>query len=298
MQQITIIDRFTQEKEIEKIYGQSFLFFLYADNIFSKIVRAIFSKIPFFSRFYGNLQQSKRSKKKILPFIKKYNVNTLEFYDKVESFNSFNDFFIRKLKPDVRPLSSNPQIAVLPVDGRYMVFQNIQTVDGFYVKGEKFSLEEFLQDKILAEKYREGSMMIGRLAPVDYHRFHFPVDCIPQKPKLINGYLYSVNPIALKTNINIFSQNKRMLTVLDTKNFGEILYIEVGASNVGTIIQTFFAETEYKKGDEKGYFSFGGSSVVLLFEKDKIRFDEDLIKNSENKIETKTTYGGSLGRIL
>ncbi len=121
---------------------------------------------------------------------------------------------------------------------------------------------------------------------------------MPEEPQEIPGPLYSVNPIALKTDINILSRNKRMITPLHTKNFGAVLYIEVGATNVGSIHQTFIHGEPYAKGDEKGYFSFGGSCIILLFEPYHIQLDQDLIDASCRKSEILGRFGQSLGRAL
>lgn len=295
MTDILIIDRQIGKETVEKVFGEKALSFLYNDSILSKIVLFFVSKNIFFSKFYGFLQRRKYSKKKIGPFVKEYEINTEELEKKIEEFSSFNDFFIRKLKDEIRPIVAGENVAALPADGRYMVFQNINLSDGFYVKGVSFDMATFLQDTTLAERYASGSMVIARLCPTDYHRFHFPFDSIPSESILINGYLYSVNPIAVRKNINIFSQNKRMKTRLKSKNFGEVLCIEVGATNVGSIHQSFLPGNFYKKGAEKGYFSFGGSTIILLFEENKIRFAEDLLLNSKKKIETKANFGGILG---
>jgi len=164
------------------------------------------------------------------------------------------------------------------------------------VKGKRFSLKSLLQDDELAERYAEGAMAMARLCPVDYHRFHFPCECVPGKPRLINGLLYSVNPIALKRNIEYLSQNKRMITELETENFGKILYMEVGATYVGSIHQTYTPGKACAKGEEKGYFAFGGSCLLVLFEPNKIAFDQDLIDFSAKRMEVRGLLGQSLGR--
>ena len=138
-------------------------------------------------------------------------------------------------------------------------------------------------------------MAIARLCPSDYHRFHFPCDGIPAKPRLINGLLYSVNPIALKKNVSILSENKRMITEIETDHFGTVLYIEIGATSVGSIRQTYTPDLKVKKGDEKGYFEFGGSCIALLFEKGRVTFDADLTANTQKGIETKANFGETLG---
>jgi len=302
MKDIYYIERMTKNKTKEKVYGRFFLEALYGNYFFSKFCSKWFlpllAKIPFFSYLYAAIQKSRFSRFKIKPFINSYEIETSDFLHPVDSFLSFNDFFIRKLKPSARPLAEGNEIAILPADGRYLFFQNIEKSDGFIVKGYKFSLETLLRDKELAQKYHSGSMVIARLCPVDYHRFHFPCDGYPGKAELINGPLYSVNPIALKQNIHILSENKRMITPLETQHFGKLLFIEVGATYVGSIHQTYSLDRLYKKGEEKGFFSFGGSCIILLFEPNHIQFDSDLLEASQKKIEIQAFYGQSMGKSL
>jgi phosphatidylserine decarboxylase len=302
MKEIVFLDRETKKITQEKVYGEACLQALYGDSFFSKILEKtmlpLLSKYPFASKLYGALQKSSFSKKKVKPFIKDFEMDSSEFLDSVDSFGSFNEFFIRKLKPGARKIVTGRDVAILPADARYLVYPNIEKSEGFLVKGKKFTLENFLQSKELAAKYAQGSMLIARLCPTDYHRFHFPFNCMPSSSELINGYLYSVNPIALRKRIEIFSENKRELTTLRTQQFGEVIFVEVGATNVGSIHQTFTPEEPYAKGDEKGYFSFGGSSLVLLFEPGKIQFDQDLVDASAERIEVRGLMGQSLGRAL
>ncbi len=302
MPEIYYIDRESKKEEKEEVYGKFFIELLYGDHWFSKVFAFLFLKpiahLSFFSRLYGTFQKSRFSRCKIEPFIRKFGVDEREFLEPVDSFSSFNDFFIRKLRSSARPVVPGNDIAILPADARYLVYSNIQTSDGFLVKGHKFSLEELLQSSSLAHKYAQGSLVIARLCPVDYHRFHFPCNGIPEEAKEIAGPLYSVNPTALKGNIKILSQNKRMITPFHTKHFGTVLYIEIGATYVGTIHQTFVPHEHYAKGDEKGYFSFGGSSLILLFEPFRIQLDQDLLDASHRRIEVRGKYGQSLGRAL
>ena len=302
MTDIYYIDRQSKKKEKEKVYGRAFIEALYGNGVISKIFSFFFlplvAKVPLFSRLYGLFQSSKWSKPKVSKFINAFAVDPKEFLESPTSYGSFNDFFIRKLHPEARPICQENTVAVMPADARYLFYPHIEKSDGFLIKGEKFSLSELLQDGGLAETYRCGAMVIARLCPTDYHRFHFPCSCVPDKPKLINGPLYSVNPLALKKNIHILCQNKRMLTKLHTKNFGTILYIEVGATYVGSIHQSFIPHESYAKGEEKGYFSFGGSSLNLLFEPNKICFDQDLLDISAKKIEVRALLGQSMGSCL
>lgn len=292
--EINYIERTTGKRCVEKVYGHRVLSLLYGDGfwrgVFSKLVLPILAKFPFFSTFYGYLQKRAASRKKIEPFIQTYGVDSSQFLD--SNFNSFNDFFIRKLKPEARPINEDPNVLTMPADGRYLVFP---AFGQFVIKGKEFSLAEFLQNQAGANRYIEGSMAIVRLCPSDYHRFHFPCDGVPSEATLINGPLYSVNPLALRKRLSILSENKRVITEIETEAFGTILYVEIGATAVGTIRQTFTPNQKVKKGEEKGYFEFGGSCIVLLFEKGRIEFDSDLIQNTKNGLETRANFGDSLG---
>lgn len=301
-EKITVLDRITKNLFTEKVYGESWLKALYgkggASFLFGKLLLPIMAGTPLFSKLYGWMQKRRSSKKKIVPFIRDFALDTSEFLDSVEHFQSFNDFFIRKLKKEARPIALGRDVAILPADGRYLVYPDIARADGFLVKGKKFSLVELLQEEKLAQMYAEGAMVLARLCPVDYHRFHFPMNCLPSIPSKITGDLYSVNPLALRKRIEIFSENKREITFLQTKNFGQVLFLEIGATCVGTIHHTFMPNEPYAKGDEKGYFSFGGSSLILLFEPGRIQFDQDLVEASQDKIEVRGLMGQTLGRSL
>lgn len=301
MKNIIYIDRQTGRQEIEKVYGWKSLQILYGGNFFSRILSSallpLVSRFPFFSAVYGTFQKSPRSVKKIVPFIKEFGVNTDEFLEPISSFRSFNDFFIRRLKPEARPLDMDPEVVVIPADGRYYFYQEIDEFFEFNVKGERFSLLSLLGDPELAEYYVGGSMLIARLCPHDYHRFHFPCDCLPGESRLINGWLYSVNPIALRKNIAILSQNKRRVCELQTERFGKVAYIEIGATCVGTICETYIPNTYQRKGAEKGYFEFGASSLILLFAKGAVKFDEELLAATKKGLEVRCLLGQRMGRL-
>jgi len=293
--EILYIDRKSGKKCLEKVYGQKALSLLYGDSFLSKCLSPILvqfiSKFPLISILYGFFQKTKSSAKKVAPFIKEYEIDSSEFVEK--KFSSFNDFFIRKLKGETRPIDCDPETFVMPADGRYLVYPKF---NDFVVKGKEFSIRQFLDSSELASRYADGSMAIIRLCPIDYHRFHFPCDGRASKARLINGFLYSVNPIALAKRISILSENKRMITEIQTERSGTVLYIEIGATSVGSIHQTYTPESNISKGQEKGYFEFGGSCIVLLFEKNRIAFDNDLITNTQNGLETRANFGQSLAR--
>jgi phosphatidylserine decarboxylase len=290
---LKILNRQTGRLEEERVFGEKAIRLLYGGGIFGSFLAFLSARLPFVSAFYGGLQKRPGSKKKVLPFIDQFQVNAKEFLTPAEQFGSFNDFFIRKLNPLSRPIAATG--AICPVDGRYRIYPNLLEVDGFWVKGKKFSLETFLEDAHLAKAYAGGTLILARLAPPDYHRFHFPVDGIAGESRLINGTLYSVNPIALKRDITILTQNKRKLTRIESPLFGEVLMIEVGATNVGSIHETYTPNSSVIKGEEKGYFSFGASLVALLFKPDRLQLEADLLKASLSEIEIYCKMGEPLG---
>ncbi len=297
MDPITYINRQTGQIEQEKVFGAKALGFLYGNSYLSRFfgpaLLQMLAKTPLISASYGWMQQQSWTKQNIRPFIQAFQVDPSEFLENIDHFQSFNDFFIRKLKPKARPIAPGSTTAIMPADGRYLFYPNIEEADGFVVKGEKFNLATLLENERLASHYQHGTMVIARLCPSDYHRFHFPVDCIPGESKLINGWLFSVNPVAIKRDVNIFTQNKRTLCELDTRMFGKVLFMEIGATNVGSIHQTYTPYQFYPKGSEKGYFSFGASSLILLFEPGAIILDSDLIQHPH--VEMRCLMGQSLG---
>lgn len=294
---IEYIDRVTRERCQEQVFGEGAIRFLYGNSFWSKLLGRPLAegvaRLPFISSTYAFFQKLGTSRHKILPFIEKYGVDPAEFADSVDSFQSFNDFFIRKLTKEARPLAPGANVAVMPADARYLFYQDIDAADGFIVKGQKFSLGDLFQDAKLAEEYQGGTMILARLCPSDYHRFHFPCACVPGETHLLNGLLYSVNPVALKRNVEIFTQNRRTLCLLETGRFGKVVYMEVGATNVGAIHETYTPFHSVPKGAEKGYFSFGGSALVLLFKRGTIKLDEDLTRDPHTEI--RCLLGQSLG---
>jgi phosphatidylserine decarboxylase len=292
MGNIIYIDRENGQQKIEDVPGGGMLKWLYNTST-GKVALNVLFKRKMVSALGGWFMDSKISAGRVHEFViqNKINLNEYQISD-VKQFHTFNQFFYRKLKPDARPLGEN---IVSPADGKVLAFQSLKDVSSFFVKGTEFTVFDFLQDKKLATKYKEGSMLIVRLAPADYHRFHFPADGNISESKQINGYYYSVSPLALKKSFEIFCQNLREYSILSTSNHGDIFISEVGATMVGGITQTYNSNSKIKKGDEKGYFSFGGSTLVLLFEKDKITFDQDLIQNTKNGFETAIKMGEQIG---
>ena len=294
---IRFFNRYKQTVETEQVYGGSWLRWTYQTSL-GRLSLALLVKRAIVSRYYGWKMSQSSSANRVLPFIVDYDLNVDEFAKKPLTFKSFNDFFYRALKPAARPIASGDKVAVLPADGRHLAFQNVDAAGGFYAKGQKFSLDAFFGDKALAEEFAGGSLLISRLCPVDYHRFHFPVGGQPGEPRLINGALYSVSPIALRLNLAYLWENKRMITLMESPVFGRVAVCEIGATMVGSIFQTFTPGRVAVKGDEKGLFKFGGSCVVTIFQAGRIKLDEDLVSHSAEGLEVYARMGDRLGEAL
>lgn len=235
--------------------------------------------------------QNAKSRSKIGPFITRYHVDPSEFNKNVEAYSSFNDFFIRRLKSDARPIDPDKLGVVFPADGRHLGFQNLSEAAGVFVKGQEFDIDLLLMDAELANRYRNGTLILSRLSPVDYHRFHFPIGGVPAAVKVVKGFLFSVNPIALRRNLGYLWSNKRMVTSLESDRFGRVLLIEIGATCVGSIRQCHEPGRTVLKGQEKGWFEFGGSSTITLFERGRVLLAEDLIENTRRNRELYAKMG-------
>lgn len=290
---IRFYHRYNRREETEVIYGERWLRWNYetaSGRLFLRVIRR-----AVVSRLYGRLMDRRGSRRRIAPFIEQYGIDTAEMRQPPESYRSFNDFFYRRLKPEARPIAPGDKVAVFPADGRHLAYADLSRVGGFIAKGQRFDLEKFLGDAALAERYREGSALVSRLCPVDYHRYHFPCAGAPGESRLIDGWLHSVNPIALRRNVRYLIENKRAFCLMETERFGTVVFAEIGATFVGGIVNAYRPSAPVEKGAEKGYFRFGGSCVILLFERGRMRFDGDIIANSERFLETYARMGDRMG---
>lgn len=294
---IKFYNRKTKEYEIEKVAGDKYLKWVYTSPV-GKSLTELFIKKKLFSNLYGRYCDSKYSAKKIDAFIKDFDIDMSLCEDPSIKFSNFNEFFIRKLSKESRPVSTDKNILVSPGDGRLSAYENIDLDNIVQVKGFTYSLRELLKDDKVAKEYEGGTCLILRLCPTDYHRFHFVDDGICEETKKISGRYYSVNPIALERIPKLFCENKREWSIFKSENFGEIIHVEVGATCVGTIIQTYTPGQKVKKGDEKGYFKFGGSTTILFLKKDRVKIDKDIVYQTSLGIETKVIMGENIGRIL
>jgi len=295
--ELRFIDRRDGEVKTEAIYGERPLRWVYG-NPLGRLAQWLFIRRWFVSAWYGRRMDTVKSSLRIRPFIERYGLDESEFAEPVDEYNTFNEFFYRKLKPSARPVDAAAGSVVFPADARHLAFADISAKIDFFVKGQSFDLAQFLGDEDLAKRYDGGSMLISRLCPVDYHRFHFPCAGEVGIPRFINGWLYSVNPIALVTRPSVFWENKRVATLIESPALGQVQFVEIGATMVGGIRQTYMPGEVVAKGDEKGYFAFGGSSVAVLFEKGRVEFDADLLENTANGLETYARVGESMAQAL
>jgi phosphatidylserine decarboxylase len=293
---IRYFNRHTRNLETEQVYGEGFLRWSYG-NPLGAISLAAFVKRPFFSKWYGRRMDKPESASRVSPFIAQYGLDPADFADSPASYRSFNEFFFRKLKPSARPIDADESSVVFPADGRHLGFARASDITGVFVKGQRFDLPSLLGDRRRAEKYADGALVLSRLCPVDYHRFHFPAAGIPGETRLIEGPLFSVNPIALRQRLAYLWTNKRAITELQTERFGTVICMEIGATCVGSIQQTFTPGQPVSKGAEKGYFAFGGSSTLTLFEPGVVRLEADLLENSARQTELYARIGSRMGRV-
>ncbi|XP_020880675.1 phosphatidylserine decarboxylase proenzyme 2 [Arabidopsis lyrata subsp. lyrata] len=249
----------------------------------------------------GKKMSSVESAQKIPRFLEffKDQINMAEVKYPLQHFKTFNEFFIRELKPGARPIAcmKGDDVAVCAADCRLMAFQSVEDSTRFWIKGKKFSIRGLLgKSTVNTNAFLDGSLVIFRLAPQDYHRFHVPVSGVIEKFVDLSGSLYTVNPIAVNSKYcNVFTENKRTVAIISTAEFGKVAFVAIGATMVGSINFERKEGEHVKKGDELGYFSFGGSTVICVFEKDSIRIDEDLLVNSGRSLETLVSVGMQLG---
>jgi phosphatidylserine decarboxylase len=280
--------------ETEQIYGESFLRWIYGTTSGRLALHAV-AKRAFFSQFYGWRMNAARSAAMVAPFLARYGLDPQEFVEPAGGYASFNDFFYRRLAPGARPIEADPDVVTFPADGRHLAVPDVSAMKHFFVKGQQFDLAALLGSPSLAERYAHGALVLSRLCPVDYHRYHFPLTGVAGRPRLIPGPLFSVNPIALRQRLAYLWENKRVITEVRSQRFGTVQVLEIGATNVGSIVQTFRPESVVGKGAEKGYFEFGGSSVITLFEPGRLRLVEDLAHHSGLGTELYAKMGTRLG---
>ncbi len=295
-QEILYFDRYEGRLRREAIYGEGALRWTYETALGRLCLEGIVKR-PWFSRLYGHWADSARSAREIRPFLERFGVDPGEFLDPPESYRSFNEFFSRRLRPEARPLDSGEDSVLFPADGRHLLVPDLSLAGPLFAKGRRFDLPRLLGSAELAEAFQNGSAVLSRLCPTDYHRYHFPLGGTNGSPRLINGPLYSVNPIALARSLAYLWENKRRVTeVRRDSPMQRYLFLEIGATNVGSIVDTARPGQPVAKGEEKGYFRFGGSMVITLFPAGHFLPAADLVEQSAAGIELYARMGDRMGR--
>ena len=291
-QPIQLIDRATGEKFTETVMGQGALNFAY-NTLMGRCLWGMLFNTSFFSDIMGKYYDSPKSKKSIKKLLAIPGLKANEADREWHTYSSFNDFFARKLKPGMRPADGGDDVLCSPADGRLLVYPDVAKDAEVPVKGAMRSLEALCGMTLPQARY---SVAVVRLAPIDYHRYHYPCACKNDgKPLKIRGKYHSVNPIAFQKAPDLFVENTRVITPLYSPVFGKFYFLDVGAFGVGGIVNTAENITEHAKLDEKGYFKFGGSTVILIMDAAKIKFDDDLIQNSANQMEMLVRCGEKIG---
>ena len=279
-----IYDRKTKTILPEDIYKSRTLNFYY-NTVIGGFFRLL-ARLPIISKICSLSQKRNNSKKNIDGFIKKYNID-MQQYD--GNYNTFNDFFVRKRKHE--HIDHNQLHLIAPADSCLLV-KSIRDGVIYTIKNRSYTIGKFLKNNDLAKEYEGGLCLIFRLRVYDYHRFGFIDNGTISGTKRIRGVLDSVNTRA--TGKFTLSSNYRVHNFLQTDNFSEVIFSEVGAMLVGQITQTHTGNS-FKKGDEKGYFEYGGSTIVLLLKKNIVEIDEDILNQSAIGVETKVRYGEKIG---
>lgn len=288
-------DRFAKKEETEKVYGEGGVRFLYGGNPLGKLTGSLLSA-PLASRLYGHYQSSRWSMHKIEDFIRAFEIPMYEYEN--GPFRSFNEFFIRKFRYGARHFATDARALPAFAEARYLGFAETGLDVEYPVKGQYLTSAALLNDPKWAEVFAGGPLLIARLCPVDYHRYHYPTAGRTLASYPVRGALHSVNPWALARKGNILATNERRVAILETEGgFGRLAYIEVGALCVGKIVQTYPESVPFKRGDEKGYFLFGASTVVLLGERGKWRPSADILEHTGRRLETLVRLGDPVATL-
>ncbi len=290
-----IYNRKTKGYETEKVAGEEAIRRIYHTAL-GRLGLELLLKRKIYPFILGKLHDFPFSARKIKGFAEEHGLDLSECLQEPQDFPNFNAFFARKLKPEARKFAADPRLLVSPGDGKMRAWANIDIERVIQVKGFSYTLEELLGDRGLARKYQGGVCLALRLGLADYHRFHFIDSGRCTASKGLKGCYYSVNPLALQAIPALFCRNKRAVSILRSANFRDIAYVEIGAAFVGSIVQIYRPDAIVARGEEKGYFKLGGSTILLFLEKGTAAVDEDILLQTEKGYEVKVLAGEAVGR--
>lgn len=296
--EINFYNRVTQSVEREKVYGDKMVEWLYQTHS-GKALSHIICMAPV-SKLYGALQDTNWSKGKIAPFIKTFNIPMDDYLPETQDtespYSSFNQFFIRRFKEGKRTFVTDQNQMAAFSEARYFGYKSVHDEEVVPVKGANLKPKHLISNSLWEDVFQDGPLLLARLCPVDYHRFHYPDNGVVLDDYRVEGLLHSVNPLALKAKQDILITNERHVTIVETENFGKLAYIEVGAICVGKIVQSkpLVKGDKFIRGQEKGYFLFGGSTVIVVGEKGKWTPSEDILEFTKKGMETYLHLGMSV----
>lgn len=285
------------KKIVEKTEAQKMLLFLYT-SFWGRLFRVCLPA-RMLSKLYGCYQRSSFSRRKIKSFIAKHKIAMDDFVEPQGGYASFDDFFCRTLAPGARSIDEHLKTIISPADAKCWTIPELTKETTFFVKHQEFSLSLLLRDEALARYFQGGSLVLLRLAPYDYHRYHAPFTGDYAKPRRLAGKLESVNPLAFKAGIMPLIENERhIILARPTVSTTKIAVIPVGALCVGKIAYTAGLPGPLSKGEELGYFGFGASSIILLAPKGAWRLRNDLVSYTRRGFEVSVKMGESLGSFV
>lgn len=280
-----------QGREFEDTTSQDKLL----DSVYShKVTRAAVKLMgtPVVSKIGRKVLDSSASAMFIDSFADKNGIDMFDYEGR--DYTSFNDFFTRKIKPSRRYIPKDEKMLICPSDGKVSAYE-ITNSSTFVIKNSVYTVGSLLRDSKLSKRYQGGCAIIVRLTPDDYHRYVYPCTGIKSRNRVINGILQTVNPVA-SLHTPVYKENTREYCMIRTKYLGDVIVMEVGALFVGKITNHNPEKgITVNVGEEKGYFEFGGSTIVLLTQKDKVKIDDDLIRNTKEGFETRLLQGARLG---
>lgn len=272
----------------------------FQDKLLKKLYTTVWGRMiikpltcPWFSKLCGRFLDSRFSRWLIQPFIRWNRMDMSPYKD--QSYHSYNAFFTRQIRKSRRPIDGREEILISPCDGKVSAY-SLDEDAAFAVKNSIYSVRHLVESKQLAKRFLGGYAIVIRLSVDDYHHYCYPASGYRSRSYYIPGKFHTVNPIAVES-VPVFKQNTREYTLLKTSKFGTILQMEVGALMVGKICNQL-EEGRVKKGQEKGHFEFGGSTVILLIQKNKIALREEFLRNTRRGMETKIQMGQELGKLI
>lgn len=278
----------------EKVFASAFLQWSYNSASGRFLTRLVLSR-RCVSSLVGRLCRSKWSRRLIGPFMSIAGVENADLPAEPQAFRSFSEFFVRPMAEGRRPIATGEGLCVAPVDGKVLVFTDLLATEPIRIKRCTFTLDSFLKFTEWSRLYDGGTMLVFRLCLADYHRFHFPVDGTPHSTGALGRRYFAGGQYARRWDVPFFRQNVRAVTTVKSPVFGDVAMVEVGAFTVGSIVQTYLPGRPVSRGDLKGWFAPGGSTVVLLFQRGRIVVNSDLIEQSARDIETRVYCAEEIG---